>query len=116
MPRYSWPAAICFVAVVSVTESLPLVAGRGVNARFDWSFIYITLHFVLLPLAAGIHIFWNLGALALRRTEKLRSRVIAASSVTIPLIYLGLLFLRPVFPFWAERLWESYAATPPWSK
>lgn len=100
-PSYGWPAALVLLAGVLVTEMLPVVGGTGADVRFDWAFTYVTLHFVLLPLASGAHVLWNLGALVLHRGRDLRSRLITAGSVIIPLAYLCLLLVRPVFPFMA---------------
>lgn len=113
--RTSWPAALAFFVVALLTEFLPVVGGQGASARFDWSFIYITLHFVLLPIAAGLHIVWNLGALVFGKSE-LRSRLLSAASVVVSLSYVALLFFRPVFPLWADDLWQSYSTHAPWAE
>lgn len=112
--KYSWPAALAFFVAVLLTELLPIIGGRGAAARFDWSFIYVTLHFVLLPIAAVLHIFWNLGALAFSKHE-MRGRLRNAGSMVVSLSYLALLCFRPIFPLWADDLWQGYATHPPWA-
>jgi len=114
-PGYAWPATLALLGLILVTELIPFVGGRGAEARFDWSFLYVTMHFVLLPLAAVAHVLWNVGALAISREGQLRERLLHAGSVVVPLAYLGLLYLRPVFSFSAQALWESFAAQPPWA-
>jgi len=99
-PRYAWPAALALLGLILVTELIPLLGGRGANARFDWSFLYVTMHFVLLPLAAIAHALWNLGALAINRKGPVRARLLRAGSVIVPLAYLALLYFWPVFPRW----------------
>lgn len=113
--KYAWPAALVLLCVIILTELLPYLGGRGEAARFDWSFIYVTLHFVLLPLAAATHVLWNLGVLAFGKSGDIRGRLIHAGSVVISLAYLGLLFLQPAFPLSADAVWHSYAAEPPWA-
>jgi hypothetical protein len=115
MPKYGWPAAFLLLGLAVITEIIPLVGGRGAEARFDWSFIYVTLHFVLLPLAAVVHLIWNLAALVLSRRQRLSHRLLSAGSVVVSVSYLVLLFFRPVFPFWANELWQSYGARLPWA-
>lgn len=114
-PRSAWPAALALLGMILVTELIPFLGGRGSEARFEWSFLYVTMHFVLLPLASVAHVFWNLGSFAINRKGELRERLLQAGSVVVPLAYLGLLYLRPVFPLSAQVLLESYAARPPWA-
>lgn len=115
IPRYSWPAGLGLLTLILVTELLPVLGGRGDAARFDWSFAYVTLHFVLLPLASGIHLFWNLAGLISGEKKPLRLRLFYLSSGVISLGYLLLLVLHPVFPFWADTTWQTYIAHPPWN-
>lgn len=112
-PRYSWFAALLILALALATEMLPIIGGTGENARFDWSFIYVTMHFVLLPLAAALHIAWNAGALVFTRTQALRERLKHAASMLIPAAYLVLLWARPVFPLWGQFLWNRLRETGP---
>jgi hypothetical protein len=109
-PGYSWPAAIVILTVGVGAEMLPILGGIGSRMRFDWSFAYVTLHFVLLPLGAAVHLGWNLVALACRRSRALGERLKDGASATISLLYLLLLQLRPLFPLWGDVLWESIKA------
>jgi hypothetical protein len=113
-PKHGWPAAIAFLLMVLATELLPVAGGRGAAARFDWAFLYVTLHFVLLPIAAVMHIFWNIGALAFSKFE-FRRRLRTVASVLVTLSYLVLLYFRPLFPLWADELWRGYSLRPPWT-
>ncbi len=102
MPGYAWPAAFALLLLALVTELIPFLGGHGAEARFDWGLLYVTLHFVLLPVAAGVHCLWNLGALAFSKRE-FRRRLLAAGSAVVSLSYLALLLFNPVFPLWAPE-------------
>ena len=106
-PGYSWTSALVLFCVAFGAELLPIVGGTGERMRFDWSFTYVTLHFIILPLGAIVHIAWNAVALVLRRSRPLRDRWIDAASVAVSVAYLVLLQLRPVFPLWADVLWKQ---------
>lgn len=110
-PRYGWLAALLILALALATEMLPIVGGTGEDARLDWSFIYVTMHFVLLPLACAAHIAWNTGVLAFARARVLRERLKTAVSMLIPVAYLALLWARPVFPLWGAVLWNRLRET-----
>jgi hypothetical protein len=47
-----WPGAVLLVALAIGPELLPLIYGTGEHATGDWGFIYVTCHFVLLPLGS----------------------------------------------------------------
>lgn len=51
-----WRSCGALVAVALVTELLPVVFGIGAEAWWDWSFTYVSLRFVLLPLACVVHL------------------------------------------------------------
>jgi hypothetical protein len=106
---------LTLLGLILVTELIPILGGHGAEARFDWSFAYVTMHFVLLSLASVVHVVWNLGALAINRKGELRERLLQAGSVVVPLAYLGLLYLWPVYPLSAQVLWENSAAPSPWA-
>lgn len=103
-PKYSWLAGILILVVALLAELLPIVAGTGQDARFDWSFPYVTLHFVVLPLAAALHLTWNAGALFVNRARPLPLRLRDLASASISVGYLLLLLARPVFPLWGGVL------------
>lgn len=109
-PGYSWAAALLILVTALAAEMLPIVGGTGTQARFDWSFAYVTLHFVLLPLGAVVHLAWNALALAFRRSRALRDRLLDALSTVISIAYLALLQARPLFPLWGDVLWENLKA------
>lgn len=106
-PGYSWNSALILLGVALAAEFLPVLGGTGENMRFDWSFTYVTLHFVLLPLGAVVHIVWNLSALAFRRSRELRERTRDVASTLVSFGYLALLQARPLFPLWGDLLWRQ---------
>ena len=91
---------MAIVATAVAVELLPLVFGVGQNARWDWSFTYITLHFVLLPVASVAHLataVWF--ATALASSGRSRSTLLAAASCAFPASYLAVLYVHPLFWF-----------------
>ncbi len=51
-----WPAALAILAAAAVTELLPLASLPLTDSR---GFLYVTLHFILLPLACVCHVVCN---------------------------------------------------------
>ena len=47
LDRRRW-ITFAFVMAGAATELLPIVFGTGPNASWDWSFLYITLRFILM--------------------------------------------------------------------
>jgi len=109
-PGYSWSAALVILVLAVMAEFLPIAGGVGDQARFNWSFSYVTLHFVLLPLGSAVHIGWNLVALAFRRGRLFAERLKDFASIGISILYLVLLQVRPIFPLWGNVLWERIKA------
>lgn len=104
----SWPAALVILAVAIALELLPYLGGRGEDALFDWSWLYVTLHFILLPLVCLVHVVLNVYRFGVlfhsQRSEALR----AALSVTIPAGYLLLLYFLPL-PWAGEFTFDELA-------
>jgi hypothetical protein len=61
-----WKALMGICAVFVLHELLPAVFGSGERASWDWSFIFVTLHFIIVPLAALLCLGANV-AVATRR-------------------------------------------------
>jgi hypothetical protein len=95
-----WRFSVAIAATAVASELLPLVFGVGKNARWDWGFVYATVHFLLLPVAAVAHLvtaIWCTAALA--GSGRLRSALLAAASCVFPAGYLAVLYLHPLFWF-----------------
>ena len=58
--RFAWPFALLLVALFMATETLPFIFGTGYDAKWDWSFTYVTMHFVFLPTACIAHVGLNI--------------------------------------------------------
>ena len=96
-PWRAWSAAIGVAAVALLTELLPVVFGTGANAKLDWSLTYVTLRFVLLPPACLVLVFCIVvGAF---RPASRRECLLSVSALVVPVGYLVLLWLHPVFLF-----------------
>jgi len=92
--RFGWPFALLIVVSLAVTESLPFIFGTGYNAKWDWSFIYVTMRFILLPAACLGHAGWNIYRIIKSRKEKLQ--IIQFSSVVVSVGYLISLYFHPL--------------------
>ena len=79
-------------------ELLPVLFGTGYEAKLDWSFLYVTLHFVVTPFLCLLLVPANLIAFVRRRSRALPLRLLDLTSVAVPIGYLALLYYFP-FPF-----------------
>ncbi|HEX9868543.1 MAG TPA: hypothetical protein VGC99_08095, partial [Candidatus Tectomicrobia bacterium] len=79
-----WPAALVIFGVAIALELLPYVAGTGENAWFDWSWLYVTLHFILLPLVCLVHIVLNVYRFSVLFHSQRSAALRAALSMAIP--------------------------------
>jgi hypothetical protein len=94
LSRYSWRFAFLIVATTVLTEALPFIFGTGENAKWDWSFLYVTMRFVLLPIACIIHIAVNTFGIIKARKDKLH--LLAFGSVIVSVGFLILSYLHPL--------------------
>lgn len=88
-------AAIAFGTVI--TEVVPVVSGTGAAARWDWSFLYVSSRFALLPLMSVFNLSLSVAALIQsRRAAETRLRVSALASAVVPISFLLLSYLYPL--------------------
>jgi hypothetical protein len=68
-----WQALMGIYALFVLNELLPVIFGSGENASWDWSFIFVTLRIIIVPLAALLCLGAPSAAtaLALRSTAQL---------------------------------------------
>jgi hypothetical protein len=92
--KFAWPFALLIVALLVVTEALPYIFGMGDNAKWDWSFLYVTIRFVLLPVACIAHVGINFYQIIKSIKEKLQ--IIQFSSVIVSIGYLISLYFHPL--------------------
>ena len=98
-----WGGTIAMVAGTLFAEALPVLLGVGADAKADWGFAYVTLHFVVLPALAVFLIgacIWSAVA-ALRRHQR-AAFVPALSAAVVSLAYL--IALACDQGFWARSL------------
>jgi len=93
-----WPMALLILLGASVVEALPYIAGTGTAAKFDWAWIYVTTHFVVLPLLCVAHIAVNAYRVLTGLRLRPRAAMLTALSMIITVGYLVVLYLSPVFP------------------
>jgi|GEM_PF-2493410 len=104
-----WPAALGILGVSLALELLPYVGGTGDELRFDWAWAYVTTHFILLPIVCLIHIVVNVYRFGVLFRSQRPTAIRAILSVTIPVVYLVLLYLNPVLPLWGTLTFEDLA-------
>ena len=85
--------ALSILVLAFVAEGLPLIFGTGVNAKWDWGFIYVSMRFVVLPLICLIHLCLFLFQMSKHKNGALHVRNIGPLVVSIG--YLVLLFFHP---------------------
>ena len=89
------PMAVGIVLAALATEMLPVVFGTGDRAVVDWSFLYVTSKFIVLPVLCFLHIGRNLWKLVAVSNSTLSDRAWDLGATVMPVAYLALLFLRP---------------------
>ncbi len=85
------------------SELLPVVLGVGGRAKADWGFVYVTLHFVLLPALAVMLILaggWSAISAMHRNHKPLLAPTLSAFIVS--LLYVTALALDP--ELWSRGL------------
>jgi hypothetical protein len=87
--RIDWPGALALLALAFLPELLPIVFGTGEHATWDWAFIYVTCHFVLLPLAT-IFVLIASVAFLIRGPAATRKRAVFPALVSAGLLTLML--------------------------
>ena len=95
--RVLWTGAFAIAALAIVAELLPVIFGGGAKATWDWSFTYVTLHFVVLPIGAAVHVVatLRLGFLLIR--QSVPRALGAIIPIISPVTYLVLLYVHPLF-------------------
>ena len=94
--QISWPAAISIVVVLFITEILPVVFGTGERAIVDWSFAYVTMRFILIPIACVLHIAANVIKAFTAHGVTAKALVLPLSSIAATGLLLYLLFSHPL--------------------
>jgi len=91
----SWPFALSILLATVAVQMLPLIAGTAEHARWDWGSLFVTLTFVVLPIACLLHLVLNVG-LVLVGAGPLPERLRASSSVLVSAGYLLVLYVHPL--------------------
>ncbi len=100
LPGRLWLTALGICIVALAAEFLPVVFGAGEAATWDWGFLYVTLHFIALPVAFALHVA---AAVILAAVLMLRTRAKPAAVALFAglpgLAYLLILWLYPLACF-----------------
>jgi hypothetical protein len=72
-----WQALMGIYALFVLNELLPVIFGSGENASWDWSFIFVTLRIIIVPLAALLCLGANIAAAT--RAKRLSSPIVLRS-------------------------------------
>ncbi len=93
-------STLAFIVLVILNELMPFAFGTGRFASLPWAFPYVTLRFVLLPVASLALLPWS--AIEAFRWFRYRHAPLwlIALSVAIPIGFLALSFYVPLPWFW----------------
>jgi len=72
-----WQALMGVYALFVLNELLPVIFGSGENASWDWSFIFVTLRIIIVPLAVLLCLGANVAAAI--REKRLSSPIVLRS-------------------------------------
>lgn len=91
---WRWSIGVAVAAVAN--ELLPVLLGTGQDSTWDWSFIYVTVRFVLLPALCVVQLI--LAAVFLVRWihHKPPVSVVPVASIVVSAVYLLSLWLYPL--------------------
>ncbi len=93
--RLAWPFALVIIALLAMTEVLPMLFQLGSTATADWiSFIYVTMRFIILPIACLAHVGLIIFRIIKTRHENLKIKQISSAVVSVG--YLLLLYFHPL--------------------
>lgn len=83
----------------TLTELLPVFLGAGSEAKADWSLLYVSMKFILIPFAS-IAIFGVvvMGVVAAVRARDSRYALSLSMAALIPAVYLLVLVVAPLWP------------------
>ena len=96
IPRYGWPSAGLIIAIYVVSEVMAALYVRSGDMLTDWSFVYVSVKFAIIPLLCAIHIFYNVYRLIRPRQIEAKARVLTFMSVAVPIIYTISLWTYPL--------------------
>lgn len=91
---FSWLGALSIIVLFLFTELIPIIFGAGEQAKWDFSFLYITIKFIILPLLCFIHI--GINTARYYKSQRNHLTLIQFSSIFISVGYLVLLYLYPL--------------------
>jgi hypothetical protein len=95
--RVAWVLALAVVAGTVAAELLPVVFGTGDRASWDWSFVYITLRFVLLPVVSVVDLLIIVPACLWRiRRDHASGGLSIAISGIVPLLFVLASYFYPI--------------------
>jgi hypothetical protein len=81
---------------IVVTELCPVVFGTGTGATVDYGFFYVTMHFVLVPIASLVLLVAaGLAVVADSRSRRPARAVAMGAVALLPVLYLIALALYP---------------------
>jgi hypothetical protein len=87
---------VVLVAAVLITELVPMAYGTGEAATVDYGFFYVTMRFILLPIASlALILSAVFGAGRCLWSREYRRAVTLGASALIPVLYLLAAASRP---------------------
>ena|SRR5687768_7293921 len=104
LARSVWIGSCAVMLGWALIELLPVLVGTGHEAKVEWGFLYVSMRFILLPVASlailGIIL---VGTVAAIRGGDSRRAVGLSAAALIPAVYLVVLLMEPL-PFAGSAL------------
>lgn len=95
-----WRPFVSVIVLFLANELIPAVFGTGKQAIWDWSFLFVTLRFIVVPCLALLHFGANLSSAV--RQRRLSLAIVVRCLGTAALIWLCWFQFEWIFLDWTQ--------------
>jgi hypothetical protein len=91
-----WIGDALLVLMAFISEMTPILLGMGENAKVDWGFFWVTMHFIVLPIVSvGLVVLSLLGTVYALCYKEYRRAIFCLAPAGVPALYLAGLRFYP---------------------